>query len=272
MMKKRRVLIFTFLALLLIVGLFTSLMVRAAHREQASLDLLSAIKDNDTSNALAALKAGADPNIHVHPDEKPLSVWEHMQQIFGNLFHTKHEADTSPTVLLFALYQIKIEPARQENPVIIKALLDAGADPNTTGLSEQGSPLMWGATRRTPESLRLLLSHGANIHQKANDGFTPLHVAARLGNVETVQRLMDAGADIEAQDARGMTPLLVASSELNKETVEALIHYQARVNVRDKGNHTPLDVAIAADNQDIIDLLRKAGAKTARELDAEVKH
>ena len=56
-----------------------------------------------------------------------------------------------------------------------------------------------------------------------------------------------------------------------KEVVELLIAKGADVNVLDGGGYTPLDRAIKKNHTEIADLLRKHGAKTGEELEAEGK-
>jgi ankyrin repeat protein len=58
------------------------------------------------------------------------------------------------------------------------------------------------------EAVRVLVRAGGNVD--AADGVkrcTPLHMAARRGNVEIAAALIDCGARIEARDSAGETPL-----------------------------------------------------------------
>ena len=50
----------------------------------------------------------------------------------------------------------------------------------------------------------LLIPTGA---MGAEDGETPLHLAAGKGDVEEVKRLLNAGADVKARDEDGRTAL-----------------------------------------------------------------
>ena len=55
---------------------------------------------------------------------------------------------------------------------------------------------------------KYLVSVGANIHAKSDNGCTPLHFAAIYGgSIKTVQFLVSVGADVNVQAFCGDTPL-----------------------------------------------------------------
>jgi len=84
----------------------------------------------------------------------------------------------------------------------------------------------------------ILWSRPGSVNVKGELGETPLHYAAYVGHSEVAEMLLKAGADVNAN----------------------------------KDGHTPLDWAIIGANDEIIrQLLRKHGAKTGAELDAEAK-
>jgi hypothetical protein len=87
----------------------------------------------------------------------------------------------------------------------IRALLEAGADPNAR-VDDGFPPLIAalstaqdvpGAMRRTDvdEMLRLLLRHGADPNQRGINDYTALHMAVAVRHLLAVQMLLDAGAD-----------------------------------------------------------------------------
>ncbi|MBC6439818.1 MAG: ankyrin repeat domain-containing protein [Rhodospirillales bacterium] len=83
------------------------------------------------------------------------------------------------------------------------------------------------------------IAAGADIRARDEDGWTPLHVAARDGTAESVQALIDAGADTEARTDNGATPLHVAAGHGTAETVKALIDAGADIGARAEGGLTP---------------------------------
>jgi ankyrin repeat protein len=60
------------------------------------------------------------------------------------------------------------------------------------------------------ELVQFFLSHGAKADVRDRRGETPLHEAARTGNVEMVQSLLSHGADVNARTVRGETPVIWA--------------------------------------------------------------
>jgi ankyrin repeat protein len=76
---------------------------------------------------------------------------------------------------------------------------------------------------------------------------TPLHMAARRGNVETAQLLLDAGADIDAKDKAGDTPLRRAVNCGKAAVAELLIAREADVRSIGSKGLTPIEAARTAE-------------------------
>ena len=87
--------------------------------------------------------------------------------------------------------------------------------------------------------------------------WTPLHEAALRDHKETVELLITKGADVNAKTDDGATPLHVAAFGGYKEIAELLIAKGADVNVKSKFGVTPLDWAISGKHPETADLLRK---------------
>jgi ankyrin repeat protein len=99
-------------------------------------------------------------------------------------------------------------------PAAVKAILEAGADPdadadNTFGVHPLHSACAVGAL----ESARALLAAGANpnVHQKG--GYTPLHTAAHNNDVALAELLLEHGADRARKDDTGQTALDMAGGD-----------------------------------------------------------
>jgi len=68
-----------------------------------------------------------------------------------------------------------------------------------------------------------LLFGKADINEpEDNYGWTPLHVAAGMGNIKVAGQLLSKGADVNARDKRGATPLDMADAQSEKRMADFL--------------------------------------------------
>ncbi|CAM6087993.1 unnamed protein product [Calypogeia fissa] len=97
-------------------------------------------------------------------------------------------------------------------------------------------------------------------------GWTPLHVAARMGDLEEVQRLLNEGADVNAPSwgpkAPGTTPLHLASTGGHLHVMNELLERGANIEARTKGGcgWTPLHNAAKEKNKRAVRFLLENGA------------
>ncbi|CAO2822852.1 unnamed protein product [Amaranthus hypochondriacus] len=104
--------------------------------------------------------------------------------------------------------------AGYNNVEIVKVLL-AGKEGEQVELEAKNmygeTPLHMASKNGCNEAAKLLLSHGAFIEAKANNGMTPLHLAVwhslRSDDCSTVKTLLEFNADCTAKDDDGMAPL-----------------------------------------------------------------
>ena len=76
----------------------------------------------------------------------------------------------------------------------------------------------------------LLLSHNASLNVEDNDGFSPLHHAAKNGHSEVCLELIEAGAQIESTDSGDWTPLIwVSTRDYSHKGTGSLTSYCAKV-------------------------------------------
>ena len=115
------------------------------------------------------------------------------------------------------------------------------------------------------ETVRNLLSAGANPDWAGEDGTTPLMAAARLGYLDAVQALLDGGASVNANDANGWTALFktVYNPDLDTgfaEVTKALANAGADVNATIHFGITPLMLAAGGGEGAVCEVLLEAGA------------
>lgn len=103
-------------------------------------------------------------------------------------------------------------------------------------------------------------------------GWTPLHVAARMGDLGEVQRLLDDGADVNAPSwgpkAPGTTPLHLASTGGHVNVMNLLLERGANIEARTKGGcgWTPLHNAAKEKNKRAVRFLLENGAFLSPEM------
>jgi ankyrin repeat protein len=108
----------------------------------------------------------------------------------------------------------------------LRELLDAGADPNEfapDGFFALGLACFF----KHPDAVRLLLDHGADVHQRARNEqiqVLPIHsAAANNGSVEIVRMLLDAGADVNVTQPGGFRAIDAARQEQNEQLERLLL-------------------------------------------------
>ncbi len=120
------------------------------------------------------------------------------------------------------------------------------------------------------EEVKQLLADGADVNAKTDSYLeTPLHFAAENGQKEVAQILINKSADINAKAKWDRTPLHGAAKMGRPVTVKLLIEAGADLSPQDFENKTPLNEAIKYKHFEVAGILRKHGAKTGEELQAE---
>lgn len=112
--------------------------------------------------------------------------------------------------------------------------------------------------------IKLIIDSGYDINVRDVNGWTPLHYAARKGNIVIVGELIRKGALLNTKNKFNDTPLDIAVQNTHLDVVRALINAGAEVNTEDNGdslpNSTPLSMAAANGNIQLVRILIKAGA------------
>ena len=188
---------------------------------------------------------------------------------------------------------------------LMKALLDAGADPNARledklwfrptshdqlWIDTAGSTAFWRAAQATDvPAMRLLVAAGADPTISTADGTTPLMVAAGIGfngNFsqtaadawrEAVEYCLELGLDLKAADAEGYTALHGAAYRGDNELVKFLVSTGASLDARtargwsvtDMANAPSLRSSVPLAHPDTVALLKELGAPDLTVLEGE---
>ncbi len=253
-----------------------------------------AVRSGDANVARLLLARGADPNIRDSPDEQ-LSLWQQIQIAFHR---NSKSSDDQLSHVMRTMLEIAMSQ-ENENALLVQALLDAGARPDAGSDSDTITPLMIAAGRDFPQTVQILLDHGANplakdysgripIHFMQSDDLDALKIAEMLvqrgndvnsadnagasvllqncvyGNIHMVRFLLAHGARVDACDGNGDTPLLgcfrTVSTPRISDIVQLLIARGADVNHRNKQRETALSLAKMWEDKQSIRLLQTAGA------------
>lgn len=108
------------------------------------------------------------------------------------------------------------------------------------------TPLLKGAMySQSSNVIKALLDAGANPDVRGGDGSAPLHWAVTTGNLDVVKVLLDAGVNPNTNDEGGMTPLHTAARRVNDNSaiLEALLAAGADSSAKDDGHRTPWNYA-----------------------------
>ncbi len=150
---------------------------------------------------------------------------------------------------------IHLAARSNDNPEVIKALIEAGANPNARNSSIRLSPLHRAAKyNQNAEITEVLINMGADVNALTlGFGLTPLHFAAQSNkNPEVINLLAAAGADMNAVGYdfyAGVAPIHQASAyNSNPEVVSALLANGADGALKDDSGKSPFEIATGNPN------------------------
>ncbi|HUF68928.1 MAG TPA: ankyrin repeat domain-containing protein, partial [Longimicrobiales bacterium] len=162
-------------------------------------------------------------------------------------------------------------PAMPDSPVAdaaqhgdleaVRSLLRDGQDVNAAQ-GDGMTALHWAARVGDTEMTGVLLHAGANVHATTRlGGYTPLIMAAQLGNAPVIAQLLKAGVDPERATTTGATPLHFAAASGDVDAIGVLLDAGADANARESAaGQTPLMFAAAQNRAAAIRLLVQRGA------------
>jgi uncharacterized protein len=210
--------------------LATVLMVVGAAAANGDLRLVDAAKNQDLQQMRALL--GGHPDVNVRSEDGSTALlwvahWNDLQTA-QLLIRAGADANLANDFRMTPLSRA----CTNGNAQLVDVLLKAGANPNTPiGTGE--TPLMTCARAGSAEAVRMLLVHGADVNAKEpNQNQTALMWAAAEQHPKVVQVLIEANADLRAHTKLGFTPLHFAARAGDMESIRTLLGAGVDVNIK----------------------------------------
>jgi len=168
--------------------------------------ILTAILDNDRARVKKLLKA--DSGLATR-------LVEEAQFYESKIFHWIYAGDTA-LHLAAAGYRVEL----------VRLLLAAGADPNSTMNHRQSGPLHYAAdgymngpawnAKRQVMTIECLLGAGAEINAQDKNGASPLHRAVRTRCAAAAKCLLEEGSDATLKNKSGSTAFHLAVQDTGR--------------------------------------------------------
>ncbi|MEM0896803.1 MAG: ankyrin repeat domain-containing protein, partial [Verrucomicrobiota bacterium] len=150
------------------------------------------------------------------------------------------------------------ESVSRKDRDIMEFLLRKGANPN---YFHDGAPLLHHAVRS--ESLilaKILLTYGAEINRRAEDGTTSLEIPLDTSKATITRALLGLGADANLPDSREELPLFVALDRKDHDLARTLLLHGADHAATDREGYSPLGRSFANADRRMSELILDAGA------------
>ncbi|XP_063369135.1 ankyrin-3 [Cydia amplana] len=170
---------------------------------------------------------------------------------------TSTSTDTDGTsVICFCMavrcgYLKQVQAMLEERPDLIEII----------NSSNGFTPLATAVRKGDINTVKFLLTAGANVNQPSSSGQTPLHLATLGARVALVDLLLDNGADFQARDLNGLRVEHYAADAGSPEMLTHILQRGGDLTVKDSNGWTPLFRAVTQGaSTELIELLVLSGS------------
>lgn len=199
---------------------------RAAHLETWN---------NETDISEILLSAGADPNVKNKAGITP--------------FHLVAGSRNLALLNLFIENKADVHLKIAEGEISYKEETSLYSEEEIPLYAKGETPLHISARTGEKDMAGAILTAGAHIDVKSDNGNTPLHLSASYGHYRVTRFFLRKGADINVQNQKGETPLHLATKNVGwdkaLDVTDFLLRKKADVNIKDKEGQSPLHLAVS---------------------------
>ncbi len=249
-------------------GIVKMLLAKGADTNQGAIDgmapLYIACQEGHENIVKKLLAKGADTNqaLRYGVTSLYISCQEGHENIVKMLLDKG--ADTNQTLRYGATPLYVACQEGHEN--IVKMLLDKGLDPHCkVQIGVQSFDLLHAVSSKrkinNASIFKLLLERAPNlkdaIREKNDEGLTPLHSVAKLGNVKLMQVLLDNDVQIDVTDEYGKTALFYACQFGQILAVKKLLEHRADKTIKDQEDRLPIEIAQKNEHNDVVKLFEQ---------------
>uniref|UniRef100_A0A803SMI0 Ankyrin 1 n=1 Tax=Anolis carolinensis TaxID=28377 RepID=A0A803SMI0_ANOCA len=223
---------------------------RAGHTEVAKYLLQNKAKVN------AKAKNGADPNLSTTAGHTPLHITAREGHLDCACALLEKEASQTVMTKVGKKGFTPLHVASKYGKVdVAEVLLEHNAQPNAAGKVFPW-PLVLDCF-----AVPICVTWLSLVISPLQNGYTPLHIAARQNQMEVASSLLQYGASANAESTQGVTPLHLAAQEGHADMVLLLLSKQANGNLGNKSGLTPLHLVAQEGHVHVADVLLRHGVR-----------
>jgi ankyrin repeat protein len=216
------------------------------------MELHREVEKGKIKEVIKLIEEGADVNAKDDRDWRPLdhAAYKGHDKIAELLISQGANVNAHETERGTALHKAAEAPfTSKRHTAIVELLINKGADANAKIIKEDENEY---------ES-----EDGEVITMSPEYGYTrPLHRVMESGNIQIAELLISNGADVNLKDENGHTALHIAAEGQDVKMIELLVSKGADINAKN-GNDgwTPLHLAIEYNKPKSVKILKKLGGQ-----------